>query len=227
MVELVKQHCDCSAHAARQRIKRASESNDIWRSDALRLEHNQRLYSLTRPSFDSDEAMADLIRLLNNTSRKGLVRCLNFLGEKKILNILNLCRLMAVPLEDTKRARPLQGSRTFVKQIMGIGELGYKLIQENTHLEAYCHHKTRNKDAKASGAFAELRSEALISRFITERFERENFTSWQSSVIATANEPYVTFNEQVYTAYAFSYLSPLIRWNKKSTKPIPMPVLFD
>jgi hypothetical protein len=213
-----------SEENARQTIRRQAKTNAIWRSAKLKLGGNERLFAASA-SVGSVQFFNAVSRKLSETKRFGLARCLSALGRFQILHKVEAVRLLAVS--------PNRGAtaRLYETELAALREVGVKLIHGGTLLESLISPNLANgsdSDELAMAEVSRLRTEALLARVLGERLRRENMVSWNRIEFPDPGAPYTIFNDQVFTTYGFSYLSPLTRWNPGGRgKPKPCPVLID
>jgi hypothetical protein len=213
--------------AARQAIARSAKAGEIWRSEAMRLPRNERLFASkafrTHPEFFNQVA-----KTLASTNRAALSRFLSVLRQRHVINRVDVMRLLAVA--PTALTATHLGKRLYETDLAGLKELGVELIDEGTAQESLLS-PTRppELDVAAAGALAaqRLREEAVLARVLVERLRQQNLLAWNQVNVPETLTPYVVFNDQVFTASGFSYLSPLLRWKDSAGHPTPCPVLID
>jgi hypothetical protein len=213
-----------SEAAARQVIRRTA-GKGIWRSEKLRLPKDERLFADAR--FAQTPAFFRAVgRKLALTSRGGLARCLETLGAREALHKIDVMRLLAVAPANGK-ALP---KRTYEHELGGLAEIGVQVVHHGTALESIVvPGKGASADAQelASRAASAVRREGLLARVLAERFRRQNMFAWNRVEFPDSEMPFTTFNNQVFSAFGFSYLSPLVRWKADKGKPSLCPVLID
>lgn len=228
--ELIRllQHDGLTEDNARQFIRRQAKANGIWRSEKLKLARGERLFAdstlVGKPEFFV--AIGDKLR---QTSRYGLVRCLDAIAKLHVLNKIDLLRLLAVSPLVPSTNKSLT-SRLYASELAALKELGVRVIYEGTPLESLvspAFPTDDNADKIAAFAAGRLRNEALLARVLVERLRRQNMVSWNRVEMPDPEVPFTTFNAQVFSAYGFSYLSPLTRWKQGEARPKPCPVLID
>ena len=67
-------------------------------------------------------------------------------------------------------------------------------------------------------------NEALT--YYKDHFRRQNFIAWNRFVSKDFREGLLPFNNYPFFAASFSWLSPMLRWEKEQKKPKPTPVVF-
>jgi len=77
---------------ARQILGRASKHKEIWRTERLKLQRNERLFA--RSGFVGNaEFIGRVHQVLIQNDRRGIVRCLEVLKDRKVLNWVDAIRL--------------------------------------------------------------------------------------------------------------------------------------
>jgi len=212
--------------AARQAIRRNSRDSAIWRSEKLRLPKNERLFAL-RSTVGDSAFYRTAGQKLQGTSRQGLSRCLATLSERLVLHKVDLMKLLAVS-EDGSGVHA--SKRRYEHELAALEEIGVTVIHRHSPLESVAALPSVNgedADELANLASTSVRREVLLTRVFGERLRKQNMCSWNLLELPDAEQPYRTFNGQVFSSYAFSYLSPLVRWKKGSSQPTACPVLID
>lgn len=213
---------------ARQKLRRTANSDGIWRSERLRLPKDERLFS-RRAFVGTLEFYDRLGKKLLASNRNGLARCLEALGSRQVLHKTDLMRLLAVSEAGT--GRDSEGARRLYRQeLAGLEEIGATVLHRNTVLECVVGPRVddgADLDELANRAAAAVRKESVLARILADRLRRQNMFSWDRVEWPDPARPYAVFNGQVFSTFAFSYLSPLVRWKKDAKNPTPCPVLFD
>jgi len=213
---------------ARQIISRQSNTDGVWRSTHVRLEGGERLFA-ERSAVGSPVFFKNIGEKLKKTSRHGLARCVAALGTHQVLHRVNVIRLLAVSIgaESTAIGRL---AHLYENELAGLRELGARIIQPDTALESIVAPgglDVADLDAFANLGADQLRYETMLTRILGERLRRQNMLSWNRIDLPDAEKPYTLFNDQLFSAFGFSYLAPLVKWKDKSRKPTPCPVLID
>jgi hypothetical protein len=217
-----------SADAARQTIRRHAGRGEIWRSEELHLAKDERLFALASDIRTPGFFRAVGTKLLD-TNRWGLARCLEALGSRQVLHKVDVMRMLAVS-PNSSAGKRLARSRAYDAQLAGLREIGVTLVQQGTALESIVvpfRDDGASADELATRALAAVRNEALLARILVERLRRQNMFSWNRVELPDLEQPYTVFNDQIFSSYGFSYLSPLVRWRTDAKKPTPCPVLID
>ncbi len=219
-----------SSQNARQILSRQSNKNGIWRSQDLRLPRDERLFA-DRRAVGTQEFFSQVGAKLTSTGRHGLARCVGALGAHGLLHRIDLFRLLAVaPASDNLPKQSRRGP-SYESELRSLEELGARVIQRGTALESLIAPGATLPDedlyALASDAIEHIRYEALLARILTERLRCQNLLSWNRIEVSGLEKPYVPFNDQMFSAYGFSYLGPLKRWKVGAKTPTPCPVVID
>lgn len=227
LVERLK-HEGASDANARQIISRNSNTNGVWRSEELRLARDERLFA--EKQFVGTPAFLIAVgEKLRKTSRQGFARCVIALAKDAVLHRVNVIRLLAAPTEMEMSDNPPRGV-LYENELAGLRELGVRLIQRDTALESIVapgDMDSEELDSLANQGAQQLRYEALLTRILVERLRRQNMLSWNRVELPDVETPYTLFNRQLFSAYGFSYLSPIVRWKEGAASPTPCPVLID
>lgn len=211
---------------ARQLLRRSANSRIVWRSERLRLPKDERLFA-TQDFFGSRSFYQAVAEKLRSTSRWGMARCLEVLAQRGALHKIAVMRLLAVS-PDTGSGNG-RAKRLYESELAALEEIGGRVIHRNTPLEcviASVGTDHADHDNVATLATASVRKESFLARILAERLRRQNVFSWNQVELPDPENPYTVFNRQVFSIYAFSYLSPLVRW-KENAGPTPCPVLID
>jgi hypothetical protein len=211
--------------AARQAISRAARSSQrLWRSSNLQLQRGERL--LARASFSGTPGFYEQAAERLKTTRPGLARCLDGLANEGVLNRVHAQRLIAAAVLQSDNAT----SPGFDAEVAALGELGVRIAARGAPHE-YLLGSNRGPDAetdqRAIESLLKVRKECLLARVLAGRLRKQNLLSWNGTELPRQGKGYVTFNGQVFTAYGFSHLAPLKRFNEKKKKWAPCPVLID
>lgn len=213
-----------SAANARQIIRRSAKDDGVWRSVDLRLPRNERLFT-TAAFRKSGRFLPALMPALEAAGRRGLARCVDAVVKKKVLHRVDAMRLLAVgPATPRKSA----SRSAYDDELRGIREIGLTVVYPNHALEALCvAGAERSLGAEVAATSKRLRTELILARVLIERMRQQNMLAWNQIEIPEPENPYVVFNGQPFTATGFSYLSPLVRWQRGSAKPVACPVVID
>lgn len=210
---------------ARQLLSRNANAEGVWRSERLRLPKDERLFA--RKKFMSTPYFyVCLGKKLLASKRRGLARCLEALGNRTALHKTDVMRLLAV----SEVAIDGQDRRLYQEELAGLEEIGAVVAQRNTPLESLVVSPSRDPeylDELANQAAAAVRKESLLARILADRLRRQNMFSWNRVELPDPERPFAVFNGQIFSSFAFSYLSPLVYWKKEAKSPTPCPVLFD
>lgn len=212
---------------ARQILSRQRGLDGIWRSEKLRLARNERLFASQR-FFGTEAFLRAAGEKLRQTHRWGLARVLATLADRQVIHKVDILRLLAVSLQADAYATQA-ARRAYESERAALEELGIKVIQRDTAMESLASPlaATDTADELAAAAAVRVRREAVLSRVLTDRLRRENMMAWNQVESADFAKPYAIFNNHVFSASGFSYLSPVRRWNQEKNSSVPCPVVID
>lgn len=214
--------------AARQAIVRSAKAGQIWRSDSLKLPRNERLFS-TRAFRNHSEFFDEVGKKLAGTNRDGLAGFLRALGQQEVIHKINAMRLLAVAPAMTNRQREFN-KRVYERELGGLKELGVEVVHGGMPGECLVspnRYRSDDVDTLARAASQRLREETVLARVLTERLRQQNVLGWNQVNLPDTSTPFVVFNDQVFTAFGFSYLTPLTRPRPDGSGFTPCPVLVD
>jgi hypothetical protein len=160
------------------------------------------------------------------TTRPGLARCLDGLADCGVLNRVHAQRLIAAAVVETENPN----SPGFDAELAALQELGVRVAARGASHEYLLGGNQRpnpDTDRLAIESLLILRQECLLARLLTSRLRKQNLVSWTGSELPQQDRGYVTYRGQVFTAFGFSYLAPLMYFNERKEKWSPCPVLFD
>lgn len=213
---------------ARKLISRYANTNGIWRSEKVRLAKDERLFA-HKKRLGTERFLRIVGEKLAETSRQGLARCIQSLVDVLVLNRISVLRLLAVharpPLSDLPAMAEDYGG-----ELSGMEELGVRAVRRGTPLESIVVpgiSESGDLDWLTNLAAQGLRHQVLLTRILVDRFRRENMLAWNHAELPQLDNPYTVFNGHVFSAFGFSYLSPLQRFKEAESKPTPCPVLID
>lgn len=213
---------------ARQILGRASKHKEIWRTELLKLQRNERLFA--RSSFVGNAEFFGLVRkVLIQNGRRGLVRCLDVLKDRKLLNWVDAVRLLAVSTsndETDSSRRP-----DFGEEIQALKELGIELFNEHIpNWKSLVLRWTKDDNAIHQEAVANARRlqiDALLCRVLCRTLSQQNMFGWNQIELPTEEQPFTEFNTQIFSGSAFSYLAPLSTQKTQTQKAVSCPVVID
>lgn len=212
-------HFGGTESANRTRLARATDAPAVWRSNSLLLPKNQRLFSRLT-FFRTPQFFTTVARVLEN-ERPGLARLLHHLGAVELLHESQARKLLAAPVQ------PSASFPGFERDLAALAELGVSVRTCGSHL--YVGRSDRFDagafDTWAEVTLGELRRESLLTRVLVNRLARQNLLSWSGTNLPNRDQLGSEFNHQLFTAFGFSFLSPLLQ--PREGKPSPCPVLFD
>ncbi|MCH8148038.1 MAG: hypothetical protein IH987_08620 [Planctomycetes bacterium] len=213
-----------SADNARQRMHRLADNSDVWRSEKLQLPGRERLFA--RNHFrQSSGFVTSLVHTLD-TLRPGLARCLRRLIRTRVVLCADLARLSSAAVNGTILRVP-----TLADVMDALVDSGaFEREAQNTVLDRLTARELVGTDQSGAIAFQEYGSKAnenILSKLILDSYRRSNIVSWGGCSVASLQRGYTDFNNQAFSAIAYSYLAPFLRWREGRNRPISCPVLFD
>lgn len=203
---------------ARQALARDfTTSNGIWRSEELRLEGGGRLYAYK--SFYGDAPFLDAIRPVLEGKRRGVARVLAAIEKLSAIDVATISKLTAVEMR--KDGKPLERELTVVQEA-GLGEIE----SGGTGRDRLVRTKFANTSEGEKLGFqllAEIETERRWVTLLLRHLSCHNLVSWTSH--ETRYSP--IFNRRLFSAAGYSYVRPLVRFNKGKHSPIACPVVID
>ena len=219
LLRRLRDHFGGNESANRTRLARATNTPAVWRSNSLLLPKNQRLF--TRRTFFRSPQFFTTVATVLETERPGLSRLLHCLGKVEFLHETQARKLLAAPVQESGAFPGLE------RDLLALNELGVSIRKCGSH-RYVCRSDpldARVFDASAELTLGELRRESLLTRVLVNRLARQNMLSWNGTNLPCRDQLGSEFNNQLFTAFGFSYLSPLLQF--KDIKPSPCPVLFE
>ena len=202
-----------SPSAARQHIARAARKLDVWRSSGLQLPHRARLFA-HRSSVGTPKFLRDVETILS-TQRPGLSRCLVALRQHQTVLKPEAERLLAV-----------RGEAEYLREKKALEDLGIVTgLDEGTVLERLALPFSGGTGRMACARYQRLVRDAQIARIVVEHLRRQSLVSWGGNNFSEGPLRPARFSGYPFTAFGWSWLSPLVTW--KGKKASPMPVLLD
>ena len=203
---------------ARQVLAREfTGTNGVWRSEQLRLEGGGRLYAYK--SFHGDAPFLSAIAPVLAKSRRGLGRVLTAIEKFPAIDIDAIKRLTAVDLRTN--------SKQLERELVAIEEAGLGAIEESvTGRRRLVRLKYANQPDGEKLAFqllAETETERHWVSLLLHHLSCQNLISWKSHESRYAP----VFNGRLYSAVAYSYVKPLVRFDHGKPTPIACPVVVD
>jgi hypothetical protein len=208
---------------ARQVVRRGSTRNGIWRSEKLALAGNGRIFA-RRVILGTDDFVKQLVPVLQK-ERPGLYR----LAKKMLIDEVALQphakMLLASPLAPKKTRFP-----SYESEVAALEEVLFgKMESRDTLGERFVLRRlagTTNSSAASLKAQTAFQIEIALTNILIDHFRRQNFISWNLFVSKEFREGLIPFNNYPFFAATFSWLSPLVRWEKENGKPKPTPVVI-
>jgi hypothetical protein len=208
---------------ARQLLRRNSSNNGIWRSEKFVMQSNGRLYA--HSNFRASEGFVAQLLAILVAERPGLHR----LAQKLLANEVVLRRhaemLLACPIDTEKTRYPSYGAEVAaLEEVMGCQVEMRDTVGERLVLRRLG--GTLNSSAAGLSALTTFQTEVAITNILIEHLRCQNFISWHPAIKSENPQRLIQFNNYPFFAATFSWLSPMVRWNEKSNKPKPTPVVF-
>jgi hypothetical protein len=196
--------------AARQTLTRGSKCGEIWRSETLKMSQNERLLARFR-FVGSTDFLNEVKPVLLKNNRRGLLRCVELLQLRRLMNPVDAMRILAVTPQKKigdKSRRP-----DFEEEVAALSELGVVRWAEALVLRWT---KEDEKIQSEGNALSQrLRQDAVLCRILCDTLTRQNILGWHQGEMPSLEKPYTLFSGQVFSAYSFSYLAPLKSSKKK------------
>jgi hypothetical protein len=210
---------------ARQLISRQSGGGDIWKSGDLILPGGGRLYA--KEGFRETPQFLEKVAPLLADTRPGLARCLQALASRRVLLVPHAMKLLAV---SPTRGR-LGNFREFEKELAALREIAPIVTRRNsTAVEHVVLDRDLSDEESTRIAFSaneRLRLETHMGRMLIDGFRRENLIGWNKYQYPRPEDGHTPFNDQVFSAIGYSWLTGLLRAAQKGGKAKPSPVLLD
>ncbi len=212
---------------ARQVIRRHAAGDGLWRSTALKLSRNERLFARAA-TVNRHDFLETVAHKLEHANRHGIARCLAVLGHRRVLNKVDVMRLLAVAPANMLPSRGAT-TRAYETDLAGIREIGVEVRRAGTALESLVitADGAEDLDWQIEAAAQSLRKELVLARVLIDRLRQQNILAWNQVEVPEPTTPFTVFNDQIFTASGFSYLSPIVRWKQGTGKPTPCPVVID
>lgn len=187
---------------ARQLIGRLYEKAGLWRSERLALAHGERIFA-RKTCFGSYGFLEAVARILRESSRHGMARCLSAIAQEEVLHEVRARKLLAAPLCD-KGSSPSMAAECAALEEIGVTIV--KAIAGYQYLVSEKRAAGGDTDELAHIAAAHVRVEQLLTRVLTDIHRKQNLVTWNRVDTATTDRAYVEFNDQVFSATGYSYL---------------------
>jgi hypothetical protein len=208
---------------ARQILSRLTRKGQLWRSEHFRLPGGERIFSLL--DFWGTEGFCNQVaELVGQTPRKGIARCLAVLGAEDALLPVQARKLLASPTKPVKARYP-----EYESEVQALRELGIVVMREGTPFEHLTRAGLKVPEASTTAALesmSRLKVECLLARLLVNGFRKQNVMTWNRYELPSLETGFTEFSHQLFTAYGYSYLGPLVR-HDHGAKQKPCPVLLD
>lgn len=143
--------------------------------------------------------------------RPGLARCLEALERYTVLHRTHAHRLVAATVSTNPH------SPSFDEEVTALAELGVKVGGKGTEFE----YLVTENSWESQSSYDELAIRSLLTlgrraflRILTIRLKRQSLVSWNGNELPSQSKGYVDYSGQIFTAYGFSWLAPLVRVNE-------------
>lgn len=213
-----------SSTQARQRMRRQAESDEggVWRSKALALPRNERLFALK--NFVGQTQFLDAVSTHLKTARKGLARCLVAATRRPVLLEYEVAKLSASLLTVHATAR----TPTVREEMAALTEVGFRHDAADTTLSRLGQETatTAATSYPAQKAAAKRAAETQITRILGEHYRRQNLIGWTSLTVADSLAGVLPFNGMLFSGFAYSWAKPLVILRQNRSR-CPTPVMFD
>lgn len=201
-----------SGVASRQHIARAAKGSELWRSEALQLPNRQRL--LAHRSFVGTPRFLRQAEGILAETRPGVSRCLAALRHRRV-----------VLKPDAERLLGGQDGRSYPRDSDALKELGIIHEDVGTALERFAMPSAGDTRSLAQGHYHRLVRSALVARLVVEHLRRLSIISWGGNVLSDGPLKLARFSGYPFSAFGWSWLSPLLTWGSHTASPAP--VLID
>jgi hypothetical protein len=208
---------------ARKVLSRAYLNGDLWRSEKFRLPGNERIYA--HCAYRGTVGFCyQIAKLVTETNRPGISRCLEALAREDVLLPLRAQKLLASPIGAPSKAR----YPDYESELEALDELGVSVRFKGSSAECLIRNKydlLADWEELFRASHARQRVECLLARILIDQFRQQNILTWNGCSVASVEAGFVEFNGQLFTATGYSFLDPLVRW--REARPRSCPVLFD
>lgn len=221
LADRIRRQGGYTAVYSRKILQRHYSEVGFWRSEKLLLERDMRLYA--RRKFVGTYAFLGRVSAaLANTTRQGMARCLAVLEKEEVLLHARAQKLLAAPTI-SNRAGPSYSEECEALQELGVtlhrGSWGFDFFVAASRV------LTETTEELAHKAAARQRVEVMLTRMLTNHYREQNLVESRRSNQATPEEGFVEYNDQIFSAFGFTFLNPFVHWTGKSQKPCS--VVFD
>ncbi|MCA9038259.1 MAG: hypothetical protein KDA91_24205 [Planctomycetaceae bacterium] len=208
--------------AARQILTRGSKCGEIWRSETLKMSQNERLLARSR-FVGSTDFLNEVKSVLLKNNRRGLLRCVELLQLRRLMNPVDAMRILAVTPE--KKTGDKSRRPDFEQEVAALTEIG--VVRWAEALVLRWTKENEKIQSEVNALSQRLRQDAVLCRILCDTLTRQNILGWHQGEMPSIEKPYTLFSGQVFSAYSFSYLAPLKYSKKGEAKPQPTPALID
>lgn len=207
---------------ARQLLRRNVDGQSIWRSGHLRLSGGGRLFAhrslKATPSF-IHKCLPQLER-----HRPGLARAVKALLQEEVTLRSRAELLLGSPVIPDNSSYPAYQIDSDALVELGVARAeAPDSVMERLALASI---EGMNAHAVALRAYARFTTETALTNLLFEQFRRQNLISWNAKALSGTSAMLAMFNNFPFSATGFSWLKPMLRFNK-AEQPKPVPVVMD
>ena len=207
--------------AARQAIHRNNDPAVLVLP--FRLPQRSRLFAL-RASLQNRAFYHRLAEVITE-SRPGLARTIRALLKRQILLKADAQRLLAAPLKPKSSRTPIYDAEVKALTDLRLCSVeGSTTALERLTINSLVGFPTSHRLARTERTRQIV--EMYITRMITDQFRKQGIIGWTSATFPDIETGTVRFSDQVFSAFGYSWLDPLVR-RAVGQKPKSVPVLFD
>lgn len=209
---------------ARQVLRRAAASQDLWRSEHLELEGGGRLFCWRKfwGSLEFHAQVSDILR----DHRRGLHRVVLAIRKSPLLRP-EVEKILATPMSPraAQRYPSLEAEAAALAEIGAVRWEGTGTALER--LTAFGMAGSKDSIQMAKARWARRTMAAQLTKILVGQLRAINFISWGSLPQSGGGIGMVSLNNLPFDHVGFSWMKPLLRFTKKSANPSSTPVVLD
>lgn len=191
--------------AARKKLSRAVSSGKLWRSEAITLEHNRRLFC--NLDFVKTTSFPSQVRKVLKKERKSLERAALALEDQKILTIFELAKILAAPMKAKEKAKYPDAGKEFQALLEGkCAEL--EAPGDRLERVKFPKIKTDQAEAIAIERCGELDVARQMTSVVMQQLRNQNLISWNAPPTVQRDRHGVIFNNFAFSDASFTRLRP-------------------
>ncbi|HSY20250.1 MAG TPA: hypothetical protein VK815_18035 [Candidatus Acidoferrales bacterium] len=208
--------------SARQLIRRNSEAQGIWRSQHLVLPGGGRLFC--HAGFRRNDRFFTTILPVLDEFRPGIARLVRAVMAESVVLYPRAEQLLASPVIPDNSSYPYSGHDIDALTELGLG----RLEADDSVLKRFSADSLdlATSHALAIRSNARFLAEVALARILFEQLRHQNVISWNKKAMPDKAASLVSFNNFLFSATGFSWLRPMLRFNK-SEKPKATPAVLD